>query len=196
MQEQAHSQRIPKDIHRHYRIPLQKRWCQWQPRHPSKKSINALQQSNNVYNIPSTDQAIKLMHVVSCYPVNTTWLKAVKVGNYTGCTLLTIRYVQKYYLETTETPKGHMNQTRKNVWSTKTKKMWINSLAFHRTRRVQQHFFLRQEGAQCLHKGVWCARHALFQSNWAIYNTIQRSQQVCHGQGVNRQHWHLSGSHE
>ena len=103
------------DSCRRYRIPLQQRQGQWHPRHPSKKAINALQQSNNVYNIPSTNQAIKLMHVVSCYPVNTTWLKAVKVGNYTGCTLLTIRYVQKYYLETTETPKGHMNQTRKNV---------------------------------------------------------------------------------
>ena len=31
------------------------------------------------------------------------------------------RNVAKYYPETTETPKGHLNQTRKNVRSTKTK---------------------------------------------------------------------------
>ena len=35
--------------------------------------------------------------------------------------MLTIRKVSKYYPETTETPKGHLNQSRKNVQSTNTK---------------------------------------------------------------------------
>ena len=35
--------------------------------------------------------------------------------------MLSKRNVAKYYPETTETPKGHMNQTRKNVRSTKPK---------------------------------------------------------------------------
>ncbi len=55
------------------------------------------------------------------YPVKSTWLKAVQAGNFVGWPLLTQRNVNKYYPETVETPKGHLNQTRKNVRSTKPK---------------------------------------------------------------------------
>ncbi len=61
------------------------------------------------------------MHAVCGYLVKSTWLKAIKMGNYIGLPLLTERNVQKYYPETTETTKGHLNQTRKNVRSTKVK---------------------------------------------------------------------------
>ncbi len=61
------------------------------------------------------------MHAVCGYPVKSTWLKAIKVGNYVGWPMLNECNVQKYYPETTETAKGHLNQTRKNVRSTKTK---------------------------------------------------------------------------
>ena len=61
------------------------------------------------------------MHAVCGYPVKSTWLKAVKAGNYVGWPLLSEKNVRKYYPETTETPKGHMNQTRKNVRSIKSK---------------------------------------------------------------------------
>ena len=55
------------------------------------------------------------------YPVKSTWVKAIKAGNFTGWPMLNKRNVTKYYPETTETPKGHLNQTRKNVRSTKLK---------------------------------------------------------------------------
>jgi hypothetical protein len=61
------------------------------------------------------------MHAVCGYPVKSTWLKAIKAGNYIGWPMLTERNANKYYPETSETPKGHMNQTRKNVRSTKAK---------------------------------------------------------------------------
>jgi hypothetical protein len=61
------------------------------------------------------------MHAVCGYPVKSTWLKAIKAGNYVGWPMLTEQNVQKYYPETTETAKGHLNQTRKNVRSTKAK---------------------------------------------------------------------------
>ena len=80
-----------------------------------------LKQANSVYNLPSTKEVIKWMHAVCGYPVKSTWLKAVKAGNYIGWPLPTKRNVNKYYPETTETPKGHMNQRRKNVRSTKAK---------------------------------------------------------------------------
>jgi hypothetical protein len=61
------------------------------------------------------------MHAVCGYPIKSTWIKAIKAGNFVGWPLLTEKNVAKYYPETTETPKGHMNQTRKNVRSTKAK---------------------------------------------------------------------------
>ena len=56
-----------------------------------------------------------------CMPCAGTWIKAIKAGNFVGWPLLTARNVRKYYPETSETPKGHMAQTRKNVRSTKPK---------------------------------------------------------------------------
>jgi len=60
------------------------------------------------------------MHAVCGYPVKTTWTKAANAGNFVGWPLLTEKNINKYYPETDETPKGHMNQQRKNVRSTKT----------------------------------------------------------------------------
>jgi hypothetical protein len=67
------------------------------------------------------EQAIKWMHAVCGYPVKSTLLKAIKAGNYIGCPMLTECNVNKYYPETSETSKGHMNQTPKNVCFTKAK---------------------------------------------------------------------------
>ena len=61
------------------------------------------------------------MHAVCGYPLISTWVKAIKAGNSIGWPLLNVKNVRKYYPETTETPKGHMAQTRKNVRSTKSK---------------------------------------------------------------------------
>ncbi|KAL7534171.1 hypothetical protein ACHAWF_006436, partial [Thalassiosira exigua] len=108
-----------RDSNGRYRIPLVQQRGQWQPRKPSKKAKSILRQANSVYDLPSTEQAIKWMHAVCGYPVKSTWLAAIEAGNFVGWPLLTVRNVKKYYPETTETPKGHMNQTRKNVRTTK-----------------------------------------------------------------------------
>ena len=63
------------------------------------------------------------MHAVCGYPVKSTWLRAIKYGNYVGWPMITERNVSKYYPETDETLKGHMNQTQKNVRSTKVKRV-------------------------------------------------------------------------
>ena len=102
-----------------YRIPLVQQRGQWQPRRPSTKARKALNQANSVYDLPSTEQAIKWMHAVCGYPVKSTWMKAIAAGNYIGWPMLTVKNVNKYYPETNETPMGHLNQTRKNVRSTK-----------------------------------------------------------------------------
>ena len=65
------------------------------------------------------------MHSVCGYPVKSTWLAAVQAGNYTGWPLLTACNIKKYYPKSTETPKEHMNQTRKNMRSTKPKSILL-----------------------------------------------------------------------
>ena len=51
------------------------------------------------------------MHAVCGYPVKSTWIRAIKAGNYFGWPMLTELNVSKYYPDTDETIKGHMNQT-------------------------------------------------------------------------------------
>ena len=55
-----------------YRIPLMQNRGQWQPQQPTKKSKRYLQQANSVYDLPSTEEAIKWMHAVCGYPVKST----------------------------------------------------------------------------------------------------------------------------
>ncbi len=69
-----------RDSHGRYRIPLMQQWGQWQPRRSSKQARKALRQANSVYDLPSTEQAIKWMHAVCGYPVKSTCLKAIKAG--------------------------------------------------------------------------------------------------------------------
>jgi hypothetical protein len=123
-----------RDGHGQYQIPLMQQRGQWQPRHPSKQARKALQQANSIYDLPSTKQAIKWMHAVCGYPVKSTWLKAIKAGNYVGWPMLNESNVQKYYPKTIETLKGHLNQTRKNVQSTKEKSVPLETCDTYKLR--------------------------------------------------------------
>jgi hypothetical protein len=74
------------------------------------------------------------MHAVCGYPVKSTWLKTIKAGDYVGWPMPTERNVQKYYPKATKTAKGHSNQTRNNVRSTKEKPATLetcNTLQLH-----------------------------------------------------------------
>ncbi len=55
-----------------YQIPLMQQRGHWQPRRPSKQAWKALQQADSIYDLPSTEQAIKWMHAVCGYPVKST----------------------------------------------------------------------------------------------------------------------------
>ena len=67
-----------------YRIPLVQQHGQWQPRKPTKRARIFLQQANNVYDLPSTEEAVKWMHATCGYPLKSTWLKAIKAGSFIG----------------------------------------------------------------------------------------------------------------
>jgi len=55
-----------------YSIPLVQNRGNWQPKQPTNHSKKYLQQANSVYDLPSTEEAIKWMHVVCGYPVKST----------------------------------------------------------------------------------------------------------------------------
>ena len=61
------------------------------------------------------------MHTACGFPVKSTRIKAIEAGNFEGWPLLTAKRVKKYYPETVETSKGHLNQTQQNMCSTKPK---------------------------------------------------------------------------
>ncbi len=110
-----------RDQHGRYCIPLTQHRGQWQPLKLTKKAKQALRQANSMYDLPSIEQAVKWMHAVCGYPVKSMWMRAIRAGNYVGWPMLTEKNVSKYYPESDETLKGHMNQARKNVRSTKVK---------------------------------------------------------------------------
>ena len=105
-----------------YHISLTQDPRQWQPHKPTKKSKKCIQHTNSVYGLTSKEEAIKWMHAVCGYPVKYTWIKSIKAGNNKGWPMITERNVARYHPETTKTPKEHMNQTSKNVRSTKPKR--------------------------------------------------------------------------
>ena len=81
------------------------------------------------------------MHAVCGYPVKSMWIKAIKSGNSVEWSMLTERIVARYYPETNETPKVHLNQSRKNVKPTKPKRTPLEvpkteSLKGHKARGV------------------------------------------------------------
>ena len=71
-----------------YRIPLMQTQGQWQPRKPIKKSKKFLQEANSVYDLPTTEEAIRWMYAVCRYPVKSTWVKEIQSGNFTGWPML------------------------------------------------------------------------------------------------------------
>lgn len=132
-----------RDEHGRYRIPLVQQKGQWQPRTPRKRVTAKLQQANSVYDLPSIEQAIKWMHAVCGYPVKSTWIKAIKAGNFVGWPLLTEKNVNKYYPESNETQQGHMNQARKNVRSTKRQPLETCNAAFRLRGKKEKDVFVK-----------------------------------------------------
>ena len=169
-----------RDSHGRYRIPLVQQRGQWQPRRPSKHARKILRQANSVYDLPSTEQAIKWMHAVCGYPVKSTWLKAIKAGNYVGWPMLNERNVQKYYPETIETEKGHLNQTRKNVRSTKAKSAPLETCDTSQ---------LHGKKVRNVYTETYMVHETMFSNQTGQFPTrSQRGNKYYHGYGGNRQH--------
>ena len=108
-----------------YRIPLKTKIENWNTdtillnKERSKKiQMNipkASEEINNVYELPSTEKAIRFLHAAAGFPPKVTWLKAIRAGNYDSWPMISIRNVNKYFPESNEMQKGHMRQTREEV---------------------------------------------------------------------------------
>ena len=79
--------------------------------------------AHNVYELPSIEEGIRWMHAACGYPAKSTWIKAIRKGNYAGWPLLSVENVHAHYPETDETPMGRLNQSRANVRSTRRKRL-------------------------------------------------------------------------
>eukprot|EP00804_Cyclotella_cryptica_P025708 CCRYP_002910-RA/>CCRYP_002910-RA protein AED:0.40 eAED:0.40 QI:0/-1/0/1/-1/1/1/0/248 len=96
---------------------------------PSTEEIRALIASSsareqhsilNVYELPSIQQTIRYLHAAAGFPAKTTWMAAIRHGNYNTWPLVTVANVHKHFPQSEETQQGHMRSQRQGVRSTKT----------------------------------------------------------------------------
>ena len=65
------------------------------------------------------EELVCYMHVAAGFPVKSTWLKAIKHGNYNSWPGLTYNNAAKYFPQSIETIKVHMVKSSQGVRSTK-----------------------------------------------------------------------------
>ena len=75
----------------------------------------------NVYKLPSIEQSIRYLHAAAGFPTKSTWLKAIRCGNFSTWPLINVKNVNKHFPESEETQNGHMRSQRQGVRSTKQK---------------------------------------------------------------------------
>eukprot|EP00804_Cyclotella_cryptica_P025741 CCRYP_002933-RA/>CCRYP_002933-RA protein AED:0.36 eAED:0.36 QI:0/0/0/1/1/1/2/0/402 len=74
----------------------------------------------NVYELPSIQQTIRYLHAAAGFPTKTTWMAAIRRGNYDTWPLVTVASVHKHFPQSEETQQGHMRSQRQGMRSTKT----------------------------------------------------------------------------
>eukprot|EP00804_Cyclotella_cryptica_P024344 CCRYP_015312-RA/>CCRYP_015312-RA protein AED:0.46 eAED:0.67 QI:0/0/0/1/0.5/0.33/3/0/382 len=74
----------------------------------------------NVYELPSIQQTIRYLHAAAGFPTKTTWMAAIRRGNYDTWPLVTVANIHKHFPQSEETQQGHMRSQRQGVRSTKT----------------------------------------------------------------------------
>eukprot|EP00957_Ditylum_brightwellii_P063065 4786387-Ditylum_brightwellii.AAC.1 len=62
---------------------------------------------------------MQFLHAAAGYPVASTWINAIKKGYYISWPGLTAENVRKHLTKSTITSRGHFEQQRKNLRSTK-----------------------------------------------------------------------------
>jgi DNA helicase IV len=78
-------------------------------------------QCNHAHDNSNKKYLINYLHAACFSPVKSTWITAIKNGNFSSWPGLTERAVEKDLSKSTSTTKGHLNQQRQNARTTKIK---------------------------------------------------------------------------
>ena len=78
--------------------------------------------AHNPYDLPILEALVRYMHAAAGFTVKSTWLKAIKKGNFSTWPGLIYSNTEKYFPQSVETLKGHMVQKSQGVQSTKKEK--------------------------------------------------------------------------
>jgi hypothetical protein len=76
---------------------------------------------NHAHDNSNQKDLINYLHAACFSPVKSTWIKAIKNGNFTSWPGLTEDAVEKHLSKSTSTTKGHLNQQRQNARTAKIK---------------------------------------------------------------------------
>jgi hypothetical protein len=78
-------------------------------------------QCNHAHDNNNQKYVVSYLHAACFSPVKSTWITAIKNGNFTSWLGLTEHAVEKHLYKSTTTTKGHLNQQRQNDRTTKIK---------------------------------------------------------------------------
>jgi hypothetical protein len=78
-------------------------------------------QFNHAHDNNNQKDLINYLHAACFSPVKSTWITAIKNGNFSSWPGLTENAVEKHLSKSTSTTKGHLNQQRQNARTTKIK---------------------------------------------------------------------------
>ena len=101
------------------------------PEDPGSTKEEATLEAYITHDLPSVDTLIKYFHAATGYPVRSTWITAIKAGNFKTWPGLTHNNARRYCTYADETLKVHMTQTRQNFRSTKLKETQADIVNLH-----------------------------------------------------------------
>jgi hypothetical protein len=85
-----------------------------------KNSKSAIKSAcNHAHDTSNKKELINYLHAACFSPLKSTWIAAIKYGNFTSWPGLTERAVEKYLSKSSATVKGRLEQQRMNTRSTK-----------------------------------------------------------------------------
>ena len=93
-------------------------------------NLESAHQSNSVYHCTKLGDTIEYHHRSLFSPVQSTWIQAIKNGNFTSWPNLTTDNVTKYLRPSIASAKGHIKQIKQNIRSTKKQPDNLTNLVF------------------------------------------------------------------
>ena len=75
----------------------------------------------NIYELPSIGRAVRYLHAAAEFPTKSSWIKAIRKGDYLSWPLINVQNMSKHFPKSKETQKGHMHNQRQGVRSTKSR---------------------------------------------------------------------------